>query len=72
VIFYDPAVTITTNLVLIFVCVAHHLKINIMQLDFIKCSFKQLKKIKNTSGVHIFFFIKVCTFLHTISYKMFM
>ena len=27
-IFCDPAVTITTNLLLIFVCVAHQLKIN--------------------------------------------
>ena len=34
VIFCDPAVTITTNLLLIFVCVPHQLKINIMQLDF--------------------------------------
>ena len=34
-------------------------------------SFKKRKKIKNTRGVHIFF-IKVCTFLHTISYSMFM
>ena len=32
-IFCDLAVTITTNLLLIFVCVAHQLKINIMQLD---------------------------------------
>ena len=31
--FFDPAVTITTNLLLIFVCVAHQLKINIMQSD---------------------------------------
>ena len=30
-------------------------------------SFKKRKKIKNTRGVHIVFFIKVCTFLHTIS-----
>ena len=30
VIFYDPAVTISTNLLLIFVCVPHQLKINIM------------------------------------------
>ena len=37
-----------------------------------KYSFKKRKKIKNTRGVHIFFFIKVCTFLHTISYSMFM
>ena len=33
VIFCDPTVTITTNLLLIFVCVPHQLKINIMQLD---------------------------------------
>ena len=33
VIFCDPAVTVTTNLLLIFVCVPHQLKINIMQLD---------------------------------------
>ena len=33
VIFCDPAVTITTNLLLVFVRVAHQLKINIMQLD---------------------------------------
>ena len=33
VIFCDPAVTITNSL-LIFVCVPHQLKINIMQLDF--------------------------------------
>jgi len=33
VIFCDPAVPITTNLLLIFVCVAHQLKINITQLD---------------------------------------
>jgi hypothetical protein len=33
VIFCDPAVTITTNLLLIFVCVPHQLKINIKQLD---------------------------------------
>ena len=70
-IFCDPAVTITTNLLLIFVCVAHQLKINIMQL-YLKYSFKKRKKIKNTRGVHIFFFIKVCTFLHTISYSTFM
>ena len=37
-----------------------------------KYSFKKRKKIKNTRGVHIFFFITVCTFLHTISYSMFM
>ena len=30
VIFCDPAVTISTNLLLIFVCVPHQLKINIM------------------------------------------
>ena len=28
--FCDPAVTISTNLLLIFVCVPHQLKINIM------------------------------------------
>ena len=33
VIFCDPAVTVTTNLLLIFVRVPHQLKINIMQLD---------------------------------------
>ena len=33
VIFCDPAVPITTNLLLIFVFVPHQLKINIMQLD---------------------------------------
>ena len=39
----------------------------------IKYPFKKRKKIKNTRGVHIFFFfIKVCTFLHRISYSMFM
>ena len=32
VIFCDPVVTISTNLLLIFVCVPHQLKINIMQL----------------------------------------
>ena len=42
-------------------------------IRLIKYSFKKRKKIKNTRGVHIFFFfIKVCTFLHTISYSMFM
>ena len=42
-------------------------------IKLIKYSFKKRKKkIKNTRGVHIFFFIKVCTFLHTISYSMFM
>ena len=35
VIFCDPAVTISTNLLLIFVCVPHQLKINIMYIvDF--------------------------------------
>ena len=29
-VFCDPAVTISTNLLLIFVCVPHQLKINIM------------------------------------------
>ena len=33
-------------------------------IRLIKYSFKKRKKIKNTRGVHIFFFIKVCTFLH--------
>ena len=33
-IFCDPAVTITTNLLLIFVCVAHQLKINIMHVFY--------------------------------------
>ena len=28
----------------------------------IKYSFKKRKKIKNTRGVHIFFFVNVCTF----------
>ena len=37
-----------------------------------KYSFKERKKIKNASGVHIFCFIKVCTFLRTIPYSMFM
>ena len=41
-------------------------------IRLIKYSFKKRKKIKNTRGVHIFFFIKVCTFLHMISYSMFM
>ena len=41
-------------------------------ITLIKYSFKKRKKIKNTSGVHIFFYIKVCTFLLTISYSMFM
>ena len=36
-------------------------------IRLIKYSFKKRKKIKNTGWVHIFFFIKVCTFLHTIS-----
>ena len=34
-------------------------------IRLIKYSFKKPKKIKNTRRVHIFFFIKVCTFLHT-------
>jgi len=38
-------------------------------IRLIKYSFKKSKKIKNASGVHIFFFIKVCTFLHMISYS---
>ena len=37
-------------------------------IRLIKYSLKKRKKIKNTCGVHIFFFIKVCTFLHTSSY----
>ena len=41
-------------------------------IRLIKYSFKKRKKIKNTRGLHIFFFIKVCTFLRTISYSMFM
>ena len=41
-------------------------------IRLIKYSFKKRKKIKNTCEVHTFFFIKVCTFLHTISYSMFM
>ena len=36
-----------------------------------KYSFKKRNKIKNTRRVHIFFFIKLCTFLHKISYSMF-
>ena len=32
-------------------------------IRLIKYSFKKRKKIKNTSGVHIFFFIKMYTFL---------
>ena len=36
-------------------------------IRLIKYSFKKRKKIKNTCGVHIFFFIKVCTFLHKMS-----
>ena len=30
-------------------------------IRLIKYSFKKRKKIKNTRGVHIFFFVKVCT-----------
>ena len=41
-------------------------------IRLIKYSFKKRKKIKKTRGVHIFFFIKVCTFLYTISYSIFM
>ena len=41
-------------------------------IRLINCSFKKRKEIKNARRVHIFFFIKVCTFLHTISYSMFM
>ena len=36
-------------------------------IRLIKYSFKKRKKIKNTCGVHIFFYIKVCTFLHKMS-----
>ena len=50
-IFCDPAVTISTNLLLIFVCVPHQLKINIMQLDLYSVLSKKRKKIKNTLGV---------------------
>ena len=45
-IFCDPAVTITTNLLLIFVCVAHQLKINITQLDLQSILSKNVKKKK--------------------------
>ena len=41
-------------------------------IRLIKYSSKNVKKIKNTRGVHIFFFIKVCTFLHAISSSMIM
>ena len=41
-------------------------------IRLIKYSFKKRKKIKNSRGVHIFFFIKVYTFLHTNSHSMFM
>ena len=41
-------------------------------IRLIKYSIKKRKKIKNPRGVHICFFIKVCTFLHMISYSMFM
>ena len=41
-------------------------------IRLVKYSFKKRKKIRNTCGVHIFFIIKVCTFLRTISYNMFM
>ena len=41
-------------------------------IRLIKYSFKKRKKIKNSRGVHIFFFIKVCTFLHPITYNIFM
>ena len=41
-------------------------------IRLIKYSFKKRKKIKDTRGVHIFFFIKVCRFLHKISYSTFM
>ena len=70
-IFCDPAVTITTNLLLIFVCRASA-EDKYYAIRLIKYYFKKRKKIKNTRGVHIFFFLKVSTFLHTISYSMFM
>ena len=41
-------------------------------IRLVKYSFKKRKKIKNTRGAHISFFIKVCTILLTISYSMFM
>ena len=41
-------------------------------IRLIKYSFKKRKKIKNACRVHIFFFIKMCTFLHMMSYSMFM
>ena len=45
-IFCDPAVTMSNNLLLIFVCVPHQLKINITYvIRLIKCPFK--KKVKN-------------------------
>ena len=37
-------------------------------IRLIKYSFKKRKKIKNTRGVHIFFFIKVCIFLRRRTY----
>ena len=49
-IFCDPAVTITTNLFLIFVCVPHQLKINIMQLDLQSILSKNVKKLKTHVG----------------------
>ena len=45
VIFCDPALTISTNLLLIFVCVPHQLEIKYYVIRFIKCSFK--KNVKN-------------------------
>ena len=73
-IFCDPAVSITTNLLLIFVfCMCRtSVEDKYYAIRLIKYSFKNRKKIKNTRGVHILFFIKVCPFLHTISYSMFM
>ena len=41
-------------------------------IRLIKYFFKKRKKTKNTRRVHVFFLMKVCTFLHTISYSMFM
>ena len=49
-IFCDPAVTITTNLLLIFVRVPHQLKTNIMQLDLKSTLSKNVKKLKTHVG----------------------
>ena len=52
-IFCDPAVTISTNLLLIFVCVPHQIKINIMKLDlYCGLSKKKRKKLKTHLGSH--------------------